>query len=418
MAFDLSAVTDRLVALVSTSWPLSPLWAELDPVMHPVTFTPTFSGLAPDEVRKASGPQLSMYMFHVDQDNAREAQYWTPQAQSAVGPAIQYEPLPLTLFYLLSAYAEKDSTKEQQAMSIAIRVFHRNAIVRGGPPAAPWELCLTREQRSSDELGRLWQAAAVGLRLSVVYRVSVVFLDPDPPLPSAPHPTEAVLVALGSAPAGPGEAAVLGTHRRVVYQLANAAVRHYEQSPAAAAPGEQVVVLGTELGSAIADRLYLLKSDGTEIDVTAWIDAAASTPTRFVVDLPAAIGAPPAAAPVVGVYQVRAGHGALGVPGSFRTAATPLSIAASIDVSGGPVVAGPPFAVAGAGFVAGATEFALGAIALAPVAGPPAAGQFRVSGVGDSIAFALPAGLASGTYAVRVRVHGIESDPGQWVVVP
>ena len=44
-------------------------------------------------------------------------------------------------------------------MSVALRIFHANPIVRSAPGAAvPWELTLTMEHRSYDELSRLWQA--------------------------------------------------------------------------------------------------------------------------------------------------------------------------------------------------------------------------------------------------------------------
>jgi Pvc16 N-terminal domain len=49
------------------------------------------------------------------------------------------------------------------------------------------------EPESVDEIGRLWQAISSPLRLSAVYRASVIFLEPEPetprivPVVSAPH---------------------------------------------------------------------------------------------------------------------------------------------------------------------------------------------------------------------------------------
>src|SRR4029077_16962070 len=96
------------------------------------------------------------------------------------------------LFYLVSAYSEASYVEEQQAMSVALRVFHANAVVRSGPPSPPapgplaWQLTLSMEHRSYDELSRLWQATTVPLRLGVVYRAAVVFLTPEQPGGPAP----------------------------------------------------------------------------------------------------------------------------------------------------------------------------------------------------------------------------------------
>ncbi len=79
MTLDLSAVTDTLIGLVKRQWPTAPIWAEIGGSPPAPTFTPTFTGLAPDAVRQESGPQLSMYLYHVESDNAQEALFWQPQ---------------------------------------------------------------------------------------------------------------------------------------------------------------------------------------------------------------------------------------------------------------------------------------------------------------------------------------------------
>jgi hypothetical protein len=63
-----------------------------------------------------------------------------------------------------------------------LRIYHANAIVRSDSGADPaWQLTLTAEHRSYDELSRLWQATTVPIRLGMVYRAAVVFLTPDDP---------------------------------------------------------------------------------------------------------------------------------------------------------------------------------------------------------------------------------------------
>lgn len=188
MTLDLSAVTDSLIGLVRSQWPSAPIWTEVGGSPPGPTFTPNFSGLAPDAARQAPGPQLSMYLYHVESDNAQEALFWQPQLlQVGLGAPTRFLPLALSLFYLLFAYSETSYIEEQEAMSAAMRVFHANPIVRSDPGAGqPWELSLTMEHRSYDELSRLWQATTAPLRMSLVYRAAVVFIEPDPAPPPGP----------------------------------------------------------------------------------------------------------------------------------------------------------------------------------------------------------------------------------------
>ena len=189
MILDLSAVTDKLINLVKTQWATAPIWAELG-VGGP-TFTPTITGLAPDAIRKGDGPQLSIFLYHVESNNAQESAWWAPEMVRSPGEPVRYLPLALDLYYLVSAFAESSYVDEQQAMSVALRIFHANAVVRSGPPSPPapgplaWQLTLTMEHRSYDELSRLWQATTAPLRLGVVYRAAVLFMTPDKPV--APH---------------------------------------------------------------------------------------------------------------------------------------------------------------------------------------------------------------------------------------
>jgi hypothetical protein len=176
---DLSAVTDHLIYLVSNTWNSAPIWAELGKTK--ASFTPTFTGLAPDAIREGNGPQLSLFLYHVESDNAHESSFWSPQMLNNPGPPVRYLPFALNLFYLLSAYSAQNYIEEQEAMSVALRIFHDNAVVRSLASPPPWQAKLTMEHRSYDELSRLWTAITVPLRLGVVYRAAVLFLLPDEP---------------------------------------------------------------------------------------------------------------------------------------------------------------------------------------------------------------------------------------------
>jgi Pvc16 N-terminal domain len=177
---DLSAVSDHLIDLVKNSWASAPIWAELG---GGPTFTPTFSGLAPDAIRDGGGPQLSLFLYHVESDVAQESNFWTSQMLRSPNQPVSYVPMALDLYYLLSAFSETSYAEEQQAMSIAMRIFHANGAVRSdATPNPAFSLTLTMEHRSYDELSRLWQATTAPLRLGVVYRAAVLFLTPDEPV--------------------------------------------------------------------------------------------------------------------------------------------------------------------------------------------------------------------------------------------
>jgi hypothetical protein len=427
MTLDLSAVSDSLIGLVRSQWAAAPIWAEVGGGGAGPTFTPNFTGLAPDAARGQPGAQLSMYLYHVESDNAREALFWQDQMLgAATGEPTRFLPLALSLFYLLFSYSETSYTEEQEAMSVALRIYHANPIMLSGPGVpVPWELTLTMEHRSYDELSRLWQATTVPLRTSLVYRAAVVFIDPDAMPAAAPKTRSFTVVAdpvaLPLNAPGAGEyPVVFGTFRDGSYVGPAGSEVPLRLSPATVAAGQTVRLLGSDLGTAgVSDSVYLLPpGGGAEVDVTAWAAAGGSSAAKFVLTLPATVGAAPAEAPAPGVYQLRAGSGAPGTPGATRTGSVPVSIASYVDPTGGPVLAGPlPFTVHGAGFIAGATEVLVGLVALTETAGSPAPGEIRIDPSGTSFSFSPPAGPAGTLAPVRVRVHGIESDPALWVTL-
>src|ERR1700739_4907189 len=185
MTFDLSAITDSLLKLVKDSWGRAAVGGEVEAGSPPgtpaPTFTPNISGLAPDVLGMQAGPQLSLVLYHVEATPAVGSLFWSPQSlSSAAGPGqpVRFLPFALNLYYLMSAFSEDNYHQEQQAMSVALRIFHANPIVRDPIGSPPWELTLTMEHRSYDEMSLLWQATTAPVRLSVVYRAAVVFLDP------------------------------------------------------------------------------------------------------------------------------------------------------------------------------------------------------------------------------------------------
>jgi hypothetical protein len=396
MTFDLSAITDTLIQLVKDSWDSAPLWTELESGSPPgpptPTFTPNISGLAPDVLQTEAGSQLSLFLYHVEANNSVESMFWAPQGASGPGQPVRFLPFALNLYYLMSAFSEDNYHQEQQAMSVALRIFHANPIVRGPTGSPPWELTLTMEHRSYDEMSQLWQATTAPLRMSVVYRAAVVFLDPDA-MPTSAAKNTAINVIVEQSSGGPSVTAELfGTFRRASYVSPSGTVP-FTQAPATVAPGQQVWLMGENLDGA---SIGLVSEGGVSTDISGWIVAADSTATRVVVQVPAGGGSPPP----TGRYQVQIGE-----------ISAPLSVAAFVDPTGGPVL---PHAasidVAGDGFVPGATEIVVGATS-------GSASQITVGAGGTSVSFPTPAGPAGTVAPIIVRVKGIESDAALWVTL-
>jgi hypothetical protein len=449
---DLSVVTNTLISrlntYVSTTSPLLKTFDtdNAEPVVTPPPPSITCSGAMPDAVRKEAGCQLTFSLFHVTEDKfQRNSALLNPWAQGnpTITPRPQtlqpvpYQPLCLNLYYLLTAFADQQYQQEQQAMSMALQFFYQNPILRmnvvlpGIAGAVPEEFTLTMEIETSDELARLWQAITVPMRLSVVYKVSVVLLTP----PSAPPPAPPVKsISLFSEPATfpyADSGQVIGTTRTVTFAslkstAANPIILSVDYSPAVAAPSQQLALQGSNLNLPTSNQVYLITPDGIEHNVSGWMvpeppalpippnPPSFQTPSRITLQLPPTVGALPANAPPPGVYQLGAGCDS---PAPNRTNSTPFSVAAWVNTSSvaspnPPVLAAiaGTYTIAGEGFVAGATELLLDTILL------PAA-NFNVVSAAE-VTFTKPATVAAGTYTVRIRVNGVESPPAWWVVVP
>jgi hypothetical protein len=441
---DLSIVTDYLLKLLNDAKTNTQLWNEepTAPAGTPSGINPgqsfniEISGNPPDTLRDGAGCQLSMYLFHLAADKfQRNAPVTGPYTNTRTRqnvtrvPTIPAQPLSLELYYILTAYAQGDNSyiQEQQAMSIALKCFHENPIVRPTVPVdgRQEEFCLTMEVEPADKFGMLWQAMTVSLRLAVLYKVSVVFIEPPAPPPLAP-PVGETGVKLSVFPTAlpfAEQGQVIGTFITISYTGADNTSQSFDLWPAVVAPGQNFLLYGAGLDVANqSDQVYLLPpGGGAEQNATTWVTpppantASLSTASRFALTLPSATTLTP------GIYQLQIGNQiALGATGALRSNATPFSIAAFVDPTGGPILApvGNIYTLNGLNFVPGNTQVLLGMVALtATDATPPSAGQFNVQPDGKAITFALPANLPSGTYAVRVRVNQVESPPAQWVTV-
>jgi hypothetical protein len=178
---DLFLVTERLIAQLNACTATTRIWDDdtTTPPRNP-KFTIRYTGLAPDAARNDkddSDCQVSVYLFHVTPDVFHRNTF--PLGGPAQTHATQ--PFALTLYYLVTAWAEHSIRYEQQAMSIVLKCFHENPLSMTVPIEDREEgFTLTIEPQTVDEVTRLWQAINLPLRLSAIYRVGVIFLEAAP----------------------------------------------------------------------------------------------------------------------------------------------------------------------------------------------------------------------------------------------
>lgn len=453
---DLSVVTDLLIQTITSSWTDSPLW---DTLIPDAFFTPVITGLTPEAVRQTGGCQITVSLIHIEPNKSQRNFVYPPTAAAAANPVppraqmIPALPLGLDLFYFITAYSENNSVQEQQAMSIILRCFHENPIIRtnvvysGSPSESTLEeFTLTMEIESVDSISRFWQAVTAPFRLSLMYRVAVVFLTP----PAAPTPAKQVLnysLAVSSTTfpfAQNGQ--IFGTSSAATYTPpivapGDPATRTVDYSPATVTPGQRFYINGSGLNQGVdysgpspnpgtSYRVFLLLPPDykTEVEVTEQWKVPDSSPpgpvqtsSRLVLDLPPTVGALPANCPPPGVYSIRAGSNFPTDSITNRTNSTVINVAARVDIPASPqdpvlIESAGVYTVTGQGFIPGSTEVLLETVPLSQVTSPPDAGQFTVVDAGTLI-FEPPPDLPPGLYSVRVRVNQIESPPAVWISV-
>jgi Pvc16 N-terminal domain len=396
---DLSSITDHLVKRLQdevNSWPFVPAITPVSVVV---------SGSMPETVRNEGPCQLSLYLLHICQDKFQ---------RNVPAQTNKRHPLSLELYYLLSAYDQKNFNVEQQVMSLALRFFHENSILKD--PINGAEYVISMEMETVDSTARLWQALSTPLRMSVLYKVSVVFVTPSQtPLPSGAPPQR---VGLSVSPATipvPLGAQLFGTSSTINYSLppgsapgdGDAVLGTF--SPAAVGAEEALLLSGSNLDLPAYQSVYLRDLHGLEIDITAWRSVSNSA-NQVRLSVPGAGVSP-------GVYLIAVGSD---TPAVLRSNSTPISIMSRITSNdlGQTLLpdAGGLYTITGTGFVAAQTEVLLGATPLVQVATAPAAGQYQITAAETQLRLRPHSPLPEpGRYQVRVLVNQIEAFPTRYI---
>jgi hypothetical protein len=410
----LDRVTQTLLNLLREGISSSPGWAGTPP---------TASALPPD--RLTGNQTIGLYLFHVSEDPAVKNKVWPGRPLSPV----RFSPMGLDLHYILSSHSDlvgdAGAFREQRIIGLAMKVLHDipvvddattvNGVVIMDAAIANGENRLRLELRAipPEQAVSYWTAGSQSLRLSSYYSAHVVLLEPDEPTVSTGPVLAYNVIAVVTGPPRLEESR--GT---LSFTLpGESTARTVESRPASVAYGDPFTLTGVNLAT---DRTVLLvRSPGwagaVEAD-PAWSVAATGDSVAAVAQ--AVVG--PAATPVLpGTYDalvrttVRTTLADGSVKDIDRTSNAIPFVVRPLVTAVGPVAVTGDFTVNGQGFApaAAAQMFVGNAELTRRNVGPPAPGEFVVTGPGV-LSVRLPAGLPAGKpVRVRILVNGAESAP-------
>lgn len=123
--------------------------------------------------------RVNLYLYQVLENEFSKNQPWPTRPTGE----LNYPPLTLDLFYLLTPYAS-DVMSAHQVLSHAMKVLHENSIISGSQMASSLrqsieQLSIVLCPMQLEELTRIWNALQTSYRLSVVYEVRIVLVESD-----------------------------------------------------------------------------------------------------------------------------------------------------------------------------------------------------------------------------------------------
>jgi hypothetical protein len=133
------------------------------------------------------GNQLNLFLYQTVPNAA-----WRQASQSATTAQAGPKPLPLTLYYFLTAYGrDDDDIAAHHLLAEAMGILHHHELLspaelqaafpdRNGDEPQKERIRIAPQNLSSEELTRLWGLFQTPYSLSVAYQVSVVLLTGHP----------------------------------------------------------------------------------------------------------------------------------------------------------------------------------------------------------------------------------------------
>jgi len=134
---------------------------------------------SPADLKNGAGSfeKINLYLYQVVEHAFTKNQPPFPLDDGT----LQYPPLTLRLYYLLTPYAS-DPVSAHKVLGHAMRTFYDNAIVTDAALTEPLrlvaeKLCIVLLSMKLEDLTRIWNALQTPYRLSVCYEVRVVPIE-------------------------------------------------------------------------------------------------------------------------------------------------------------------------------------------------------------------------------------------------
>ncbi len=421
---DLGLVTQALRTLLIEYFEMTDAW--------PPAQSPNVTPLPPDKV---TGSALSLYLFHAMEDSHFKN----------TGPGgnpvkhIQYNPMALNLFYIMTALSDDDSIEgtgilqDQQKMGIAMKAFHDHPVLNKdseieGTPIFPLELQdekdilrISLQQMPPDTGLNYWSASEVPPRFSVQYLVSVVLLEPEQP---EVMPQRVLSYGIQSFVSGLPH---IETSRYVLTYLPpeSSEPGRVELRPAQVPAGSRVSFLGSGFANSVQKVMLKNTRWDSPVELDSSWDIQSGT-SEFSIEVQATADTEDV---LPGVYsaiavvrrRIRDSRGNL-QDFEHKSNESPFLIVPRIDSITGPTGSDPVVTVQGyifqhADLDAESLEVYIGSQMLQEVGGAVSAGEFTVNS-STEIQLEAPSGLISGQhYSLRIIVNGAESQPA-WIQIP
>ncbi len=421
---DISQVTRALITLIDTH-------VQASPVLAPGT-TPS---VVPDPPDSLTGDNtIGIYLYHIEENPHNKNALPIGNSQ----PPIRHTPMPLNLYYQLSAHSDLTSPtgsyREQLLLGAAIKALHDYPILNDdtqiGPTTIFPAVLLDNDNRlqielrpvTADEAVTFWTAGSSPLRLAAYYRVSIVMLEPEE-IDSSAGP-----VLQYNVYAFPQQSPfITNTANTLSFTLPGETnPRNIQLQPAQVPFSSVFHVNGTSFTSETTALLLNFPewSEPLEADPIAW--SLQVSGERITAQVQETIGT---VSLVPGIYSanirvMKRRTGSDGVEREFESLsnAAPFMISPRIDGLSGPTAAGD-FTITGnlfqhASILADAVLLFVGGTRLVVgIASALAPGEFAITGP-TTIDARLPSGLTSGqSIYFRLQINNADSAPN-WITVP
>lgn len=424
---NLSLVTDAFLRLIERSINTSPEWPSPGPLASVVAHPPD---------RLIGDLTVGFYLYSVVED----AHHKNDPAPGDASLPIQFTPMPLLLYYILTAHSDltgdASTSREQLMMGLAMKALRDRPYIDDNSFVGPTRIfsnaLVGRGNRfrvvlhptTPNEAVQYWTAGSQPLRLAVHYQISVVFLEPERQRSRTGRVlTYGIHTFLRGAPH------LEYSTNRVDYTLPDGSTRTVELRPAEVPFEGDIEFRGTELTD---DETHLVIQHTSwpqpmEADANTWGVTASES---FVLARVAEFAGSERVLPGQYFAAVRVVTNRTMPDGSIRrfegtSNQIPFAIAPRVDTITFPgTLTGRWFNPAV--LPGDAVQLFVGADRLARITpnppppappNPPGAGQFQV--ISDTaLQFRVPATAVSGTLVpIRVVVRGVESAP-RWETLP